>query len=240
MPKYYSRIIYSALVLAAVIAIGLVVLRDGLEIKDIGTGLLALLGTVVGATLVFRLNEDREREREQAAHRTALNSALFVLARQWNALNQLARDIEQYKTPFDRAFNLPALKPPSYADLVHRFEALDFLLGSPDVNTLFRLSIEQERFQQAIASLGVRNDFYVGELQPVIAKLQLNGKSLTLTDAETALGERLFGTAMRSADSFNSHILESLKSLRDMHRELRALAKKLYPDYKFVDFHEEA
>lgn len=239
MRKYYSRIAYAVLVLAAVLAVGIVLIRDGLELKDLGTGLIALLGTVIGATLAFRLNEDREREREHAAHRAALNSALFVLARQWNAVHLLAQDIEPYTTPFDRAFNFPAAKPPSYKDLVHRFEVLDFLLESDDVNTLFRLSVEQERFHQVIATLDVRNEFYVRELQPEIAKLRLNGKALTLGQAEVALGERLFGTAMRSAESFHSHVEASLKSLRTMHEELRGVAKKLYPGYKYVAFNEE-
>ena len=152
------RIVYVALVGTALLSIAFALYEGKLELKDVGTGLVALVGTVVGATLAFRLNAGREHQRDQAAQRAAMNRALFVLARQWNALKLLAREVEPYKTEFDRAFNLPAMKPPPYGDLVHRFEELDFLLGTSDVNTLFRMSIEQERFHQVVAGLEARND----------------------------------------------------------------------------------
>lgn len=240
MPKPRSKLLYIAIVAAAVVALLVLLSREAVEFKDIGTGLLALVGTITGATLAFRLNESREREREDANRRTALNAALFLLARQWNALRQLERDLAPYKTPFDRAFNLPALKPPPYTELHIRFESLDFMLASEHVNVLLRLSVEQERFHQTIASLDVRNDFYVTELQPALASLKLNGKSLTLAESQTVLGERLFGTSMSSAETFYMHLTSTLTSLREMHAELRGVAKALYPEHKFVQFSEDA
>ena len=239
MRKHYSPIIYSTLVLVTILFISFALYENRLELKDLGTGLIALLGTVVGATLAFRLNEDREHEREHAEHRAALNSALFIIARQWNAIHFLSREIEPYTTPFDRAFNFPPSKPPPYKDLTFQFETLDFLLESNEVNTLFRLSVEQESFHQVIASLDVRNEFYVRELQPEMAKLSLSGKSVTLEEAQSLLGERLFGTALNCAESFHSHIAVSMKSLREMHEELWGVAKRLYPNYKFVVFNTD-
>jgi hypothetical protein len=237
----HPRLIYGAIVAAALLAIIAALYEGRLELKDVGTGLVALLGTVVGATLAFRLNADREYQREQVAQRAALNRALFTIARQWNALRLLAREAEPYKTLFDRAFNMPAMKPPPYSDLAHSFEELDFLLitGS-DVNVLFRLSVEQERFHQVVAALETRNEFYVRDLQPEMARLKLNGRSVALEDAHTLLGERLFGTAIHSAESFWRHLQESLISLRAMHDEVRGVAKRLYPKHGFVAFNDAA
>ncbi len=170
------RVLYLLLVGGCLLAVAFL-LQDGrLELKDVGVGILALIGTVVGATIAFRLNADRENMRELAAQRMALNRSLFTIARQWNALRLLEKHVEPYKSDFELAFNFPATKPPPYEDLVHRFDDLDFLLGAGEANLLFKLSIEQERFHQVIAALEQRNMLHVQELQPAIAKLGLKAK----------------------------------------------------------------
>ena len=232
----FSKAIYAAIVIGAIALIGSAFYLDKLELKDIGTGLLALLGTLLGATLAFRLNVDKELKKEDAAHRSALNRALFVLARQKNAVALIAREMEPFKTPFDRAFKFPAAKVPPYEDLVHRFEELEFLLNTSDVNAVIRLTVEQERFHQMLESLRVRNEFYVRELQPEIARHGLNGKEVSVSSVAQIFGDRLFGTAMNSSEILFNHVDSSLKSIPEMHQELRIVAKRLYPDSKFVGF----
>ncbi|MDO8654553.1 MAG: hypothetical protein Q7R66_20470 [Undibacterium sp.] len=234
-----NKATYTVIVLAAITLIGGAFYLDKLELKDIGTGLLALLGTLLGATLAFRLNEDKESKKEQAVRRSALNRALFILARQKNAVALIAREMEPFKTPIERAFNFPAAKVPPYQDLVHRFEELEFLLNTPDVNVIMRLTVEQERFHQMLESLRTRNEFYVHELQPEIARHSLNGKEISGASIVQLFGERLFGTAMHSSEILRHHVESSLKSIPEMHEELRAVAKRLYPDSKFVGFASE-
>lgn len=231
-----SKLTYAAIVLCALALIGGAFYLDKLELKDVGTGLLALLGTLLGATLAFRLNEDKESKKAAAAQRSALNRALFVLARQINAVMLIARELEPFKTPFDRAFNLPAAKVAPYADLVHRFEDLEFLLNTSDVNIIMRLTVEQERFHQMLETLRIRNEFYVRELQPEIARHRLNGTELSGAAVAELFGERLFGTAMNYAETLRDHVESSMKSIPEMHEELRAVAKRLYPDSRFVGF----
>ncbi len=230
----FSKAIYSAIVIGSIALIGGAFYLEKLELKDIGTGLLALLGTLLGATLAFRLNEDKESRKEDAARRSALNRALFVLARQKNAVALLAREMEPFKTPFDRAFNFPAAKVPPYEDLVQHFEGLEFLLNTSAVNTIMRLTVEQERFHQMLESLRVRNEFYVRELQPEISRHGLNGKEVSGTSVAQLFGDRLFGTAMNSSEILFNHVESSLKSIPEMQLELRIIAKRLYPDSKFV------
>ena len=118
-----------------------------------------------------------------------------------------------FHTEFERAFNLPAVRPPSYSDLVHDYQDLDFLLEVGHPNVLMRLSVEQERFHQTLESLRVRNNFYVDEVQPVIAKNSFNRKPVPAQEFEAALGERLFGTAINSANILYSLVAESVQSL---------------------------
>jgi len=231
-----SKAIYAAIVLLAIALIGGAFYLDKLELKDVGTGLLALLGTLLGATLAFRLNEDKESKREVVAQRTALNRALFVLARQTNAVRLIARELEPFKTPFDRAFNFPAAKVAPYQDLVHRFEDLEFLLDTSDVNVVMRLTVEQERFHQMLETLRIRNEFYVSEVQPAIARHDLNGKDADVKSVAELFGARLFGTATNQAVILWDHVESSLKTIPEMHEELRAVAKRLYPKHNFVVF----
>ena len=240
MKNMYSRATYGAIVLLAITAIGVALYLGKIEIKDLGTGMRALRGTLMGATLAFRLNEDKEAKKEHAAQRVALNRALFVLGRQRNAVALIARALEPFKTPFDRAFNFPAAKVPPYADLIHHFDELEFLLNSPDVNTLFRLTVEQERFHQVLESLLARNDFYLREVQPEIAKHQLNGKSHSEEDVAELFGERVFRTAVNGSTILRENLDSSLKSLPEMNNDLRNVAKKLFPTHKFVNFKNEA
>jgi hypothetical protein len=239
MNKNNSQIPYIIIVFAAILLIGYELYTAKLDMKDLGTGLIALLGTVVGATLAFKLNEDREHEREHAAHRIALNRVLFTIARQRNAIRFLSQEIEPYKTSFDRAFNFPATVPPPYKDLIFQFETLDFLLESDNTNCLYRLSVEQERFHQVIESLNIRNEFYVRELQPEMARLKLNNKSIKLDEIQSLLGERLYGTAINSAEIYNSHIATSMESLCNMQKEIWDVAKKQYPKHQFIKYIEK-
>ena len=236
MRPIHNKLIYAAIVLGAIAFVGGAIYLDKLELKDVGTGLLALLGTLLGATLAFRLNEDKESKKEKAAQRSALNRALFVLARQKNAGVLIARELEPFKTPFDRAFNFPAAKVAPYEDLVHRFEDLEFLLNTSDVNVVMRLTVEQERFHQMLESLKIRNEFYLRELQPEIARHGLNGTKVTGASVAKLFGERLFGTAMNYAETLRDHVESSSKSIPEMHEELRAVAKRLFPESKFVGF----
>ena len=224
----------SLLVAAAIVAVA--VYSDLLPPKELIAPVLSLFGTFFGATFAFRLNEDKEARKLNNSRREALNRALFVLVRQANAIRQIARDFERFPAPFERAFNLPALKPPPYQDLVHSLSDLDFLLESTNPGLLMELAIEQERFHQAFESLKVRNEFYIGEVQPALAKLALNGKSVSIEQTANLLGERLFGGAMNGAEFAWQHLSASNLSIPIVHKALLLQAKALFPRHKFITY----
>lgn len=230
------KIIYAAIALAAIAICALLYVQGELVAKDAGTAVLALLSTFLGATLAFRLNEQKELSETARKQREALNRALFILIRQHNAIIQLKREMDTYPNDFDLAFNMPALKPPSYADLVQHIADLEFLIDSRNPNILFKLTIEQERFHQAIESIRVRNDFYVNEVQPKIASTGMNGKVVTMEGAAALLGERVFGGAMNGATHAKKHVSDSNLSLPNVLTELRGLAKELFPGHKFLAY----
>ena len=238
--KSRSRYIYAVIVVVVVISLPIFIWKGSVGEKEVAASFLAMVGTFLGALFAFRLNENKENMKVEEERKATLNRALFVVARQINALKSLSKHLAPFHTEFERAFNLPAVRPPSYSALVHDFQDLDFLLEVGHPNVFMRLSVEQEGFHQTLESLRVHNDFYVDEVQPVIAKNSFNRKPVPAQEFEAALGERLFGTAINSANILYSLVAESAQSLPTMHTELFGVAKMLYPDEKFIKLAPEA
>jgi len=230
------RITYGLLAVAAVVIIGAAFYQGVIGTKELSTTILALLGTFLGATFAFRLNQDKEEKKLHETRREALNRALFVLARQANAIHQLRQGYDKFKTLYERGTNLPALRPPVYEDLVHNIVDLEFLLEAGKPTLLFRLAIEQERFHQTIASVQIRNEFYVDEFQAKVSEVGLNGRATTPEEAEKLLGERIFRTLMNTTELAYQHIVSGDKTIPEMHTELLKAARALYPGTKFITF----
>lgn len=204
-------------------------------IKDLVIALLPLVTTFAGATLAFRLNVAREAEKEGDRRKQALNTALFILVQQDNAIRQLLRDYNTRKNALERAFNLPANKPPEYTHLKVPIADLVFLLElNPQL--LFELSIEQERFDQALEAVRIRNLFYVDEVQPAIERAGILGQPMRKDDVELALGQRVFGAAMHQAQTAFDHLNASKDSIPRVVGELRDAAKGLFPQAPFVAY----
>lgn len=230
----YSRFLYSALVLLASIAVIAFAQLGSIGEKEVAGALLALLATFVGALFAFRLNEEKDKKSLLKAQKTALNRALFILLRQYNALATITKQLAPFSTEIDRAFNLPANKPPPYVDLTHDFDNLEFLLETEHANVLMQLTIEQEYFHQALESIRIRNEFYVHEIQPALARLKMQSRMVTANQLFTHLEERLFGLAINGAKEIYHHIPESKASILKMHYELFTTAKTLFPDDLFI------
>lgn len=235
-PKLPPWLIYAAVVVIAAAALFLFVTDDSFERKDLAAGLFALFGTFVGALLAFRLEESRDNAKEVRAQKAAINRAIVVLGYQHNEVRTYRDLMLPYKHDIELAFNFPASEPPEHADMRQRLDDLDFLLNSSTPQILFDLIIEQERFDQAMAMIRHRNEFYVNQVQPVFAQVIGNGKLVSSAGLEAKLGEYLYGGAMQGAASMRSHIEASNVSLPELQGKLRTVAKEIYPNEKFVRF----
>jgi hypothetical protein len=220
-----------------VLAIGIASAVGGLvTIKDLVLLTLPLVTTFLGATLAFRLNEDKEHEKEQLRRQHVLNFALFILMRQDNAVQQVWRQYKEAKSPAERAFLVPANKPPDYGSLRQNLSDLSFLLNTGHAQVLFELSIEQERFEQAMEAQRIRNEFYVGELQPALERTEMLNRRVTLEESERLLGPRVFGAAMNQAQFVFEHFAASVESIPGVVASLRTVAKQLFPNAAFVSY----
>ena len=194
------------------------------------------VGGFIGAYSAFLLKSRDEERKLNEGQIKALNTALLVLIRQINAIAVTKRDLEPYVDPLDRAFSLPAMKPPNYLDLKLDIDSLSFLIDSSDPNMLMSLSIQQECFDQAINAINIRNDFYVNEVQKALSYLDVNGKKVSISEFQAALGERLFYGALNAAQNLYDHIEATDHSLRQVYKELLDLSRELHPKGTFLNF----
>jgi len=166
----------------------------------------------------------------------ALNEALFVLIRQHNAVQQIKSDFDKYSNEYERAFVLPAIKPPSYSDLRQNFESLTFLLVASEPQILLELSVEQERFEQIQEALRLRNQHYVEQVQPAMTAAGLNDRVVPAREIELKLQMAVYRGALQTASIVCEQVQQSSKSIFNMHAQLIALARKLFPGKKFVSY----
>ena len=192
------------------------------------------IGAFIGAFSAFWLKSYEEGKKEKEKQKNALNSALFILARQINAIQLIKKYLDKFKTPFDRGLLLPAMKSPDYSNVKQDIDSLHFLIENDNADILFRLTIEQERFEQAINSINIRNEFYVNEVQLALSFHARNGKPLPLEEFEEKLGERLFQRAIHAAETIYKHVDASDISLHEQYTALHKLATQLFPGEKFI------
>ncbi len=227
---YFLIIVFIAILLAALSA------TDNFSANDFAKALFPLVATFLGAFLAFRLQEYREELKDQRHKKASINRAILVLGFQHNEIRQYVKSTSTYKDSIDLAINFPALQPPEKYDISQNFDDLYFLLESHSPNILFELIIEQSRFDQAMESIRIRNEFYVQKFQPILAEKQMKNKKMSKLEMEQELGEYLFCSAVNGAKSMSEHIQESDKSLFELLQKLRKLAKEIYPGDKFIEF----
>lgn len=196
-------------------------------------GITVLIGAFVGAFSAFKLNSKKEERKTYSLQKLAMNKAIFINIRQINAVKNMHKLFSKYDSELDRAFKLPAMKPPSYKELKFNFEELSFLLEDHP-QTMMNLVIEQERFEQAFNSIEIRNDFYVYEVQPILSELKLTNKDVPISDFSESIGERLFKGSIQGSNNMYFHIEETNKSIVEMNKELFLVAREFFPDAKFI------
>ncbi|MCD5360300.1 hypothetical protein [Chromobacterium aquaticum] len=233
-----SKITYGTIIATAIFILIILFNQNEVAQKDFGTTILSLFSTFIGATFAFRLNEHKETEKLLATQKASMNRALFIIIRQFNAISQIKQDFDNYSDKYNRAFNMPAFKPPSYSDLTHNYSDLEFLLELENAhpNLLLHLTVEQERFFQAMDSISIRNEFYVNEFQIAIEKMSMNGRNFHTDEIKTLLGERLFKGAITGAETAKNLIDASYISLQTLHKEVQDTARSIFPGKKFISY----
>jgi hypothetical protein len=227
---------YGGAVAAVIIIITLLASQGLISKNDFGVAFLALLGTFFGALFAFRLDEDKEKKKEYQRRKSAMNRALLVLGAQHNELRIIKKELEKFPHLKACAFNMNAAQPVETLRLEQKIDDLDFLLESEAPNMLFKLHLEQLRFDQALEAVRMRNKHCVDVLQPAMEKHDLRGKMVSDAQVREALGNMIYETAVNTTATMAYHVGASDLSIPELAAEFRALAKKVQPGEKFLVF----
>jgi len=206
------------------------------------TATATLLAAFLGALSAYKLQDNKEQRKEENNRKSSLNQTLFIILRQYNALLGIEREIKKYKNDPGRAINMPALAINDYADLSYDLESLYFIfdLEGVDINLLLELSVEQERFEQAINCLKLREEFHIQTLQPALSRIGIQrGKRYHKDELKEKLSERIFMSAIQATDQVYESVESTIISLKKMFKKLRNLARNLYPSDKFIKMDED-
>ncbi|MCG8672782.1 MAG: hypothetical protein MI867_25500, partial [Pseudomonadales bacterium] len=134
------------------------------------------------------------------------------------------------------AFNLPAMMTNEFDDLVQNYEELSFILSSDYPNLVLELSIEQEKYEQAIKSITARSEFLLKEFQPILENRGLNKKEFPKDEFKKLLGERVFETCFNYSKDMKMHVISTCDSLPNTLRKVREYGLKEFPGEKFLNY----
>lgn len=198
------------------------------------TAIMMVSASFFGSYSAHHLHDKRDKEAKDKNRIEALNSALFTSLRQINAIAQLNKDLLEWKDKSNRFLFMPATLTRDYKDLKINFSTLEFLLLENNPTFLLLLSIEEERFESAIIATNMRSNIHKTELQPALSRASFHLMNPTFEQISLAAGDRITFSALKATDSMFNHVFMTHESYPKVHIELFNLAKKLYPNEKFI------
>jgi hypothetical protein len=192
------------------------------------------LGAFSGSYFAYLFRKHEEEQAKLKKRKISLDTCLFTSFRQYNAMLQIKNCFDGFDTDLEQAFTMQAFKFPDYKDVRIDFDSLNFLIDLGEVEHLLDLTTEQERFEQAVASMEMRNNFHAEHLQPALEKHDIDGKVLTRENIKTLIGPRLFYTAINNAKQTHEMVCENLNSNHQLHLATWNIAKKIFPEHAFL------
>ncbi|MBB6189314.1 hypothetical protein [Rhodanobacter sp. MP7CTX1] len=211
------------------------ILIKPVEGKDVAGWLFPILSTFVGAFLVFRLQEGKDRKKERDQQINEVNRALLTLATQYNHLSNYERNLlSLYTSRVARLIGLSAIGLGTRFDARIETEKLMFLTYSGQAKLLGELSVEQERFDSCREVVAARCQLLLGEVHHLIEKAGINGQPRSEEILRKALGERVFGSLDSASEQVYYHVPATVKSLLEASKRLHALAEIMFPEATFI------
>lgn len=198
--------------------------------------IVTLLAAYYGARFAFEFQRRKEKQEQQNRNIVSGNLAIFKLITMINSLlsyqRQIIEPIRGKKTAFlEMAPTLTQQRDNVSIDI----DSLAFLFGTDEQNLVGELSVEEARYEAAIAAINERSKVHRYEVQPTLdAAGIVNGGNYLHEVIQSALGERLFHTLHQSTEQVICHVDSTILSLKEMSDKLTKTLKKLYPDERII------
>lgn len=200
--------------------------------QSIVTLATSAFGAFFGALCAFKYRQHEEKLNKRSKQMAALNTCLFNMARQHNAVSLILRGYKEFPSDLERAFSMPLIKPPKY-DITLNTPDLLFIADHGHMQLLFNLTIEQERFEQTLMAVDNRNTYSNEKLAPAFAKSNLSGKPVTREILKEELGDVLFTSALQASETAFTFTKEAAESIFKTQLQLHKVAKEIFPGGAF-------
>jgi hypothetical protein len=207
--------------------------------NNLGSILAALPGTFFGAYFAF-LFERRKRKGEEAEKNiAALNRALYTLYTMWNTLRAYQREhLDGVRNRPDRWLKLTSHPSVGQYHSGYQLETgpLHFLLQTK-ATTFDNLMLQERRFKLAIGLIDERTKLMLTRVFPIMEREPM-GAAIPPAQLQNILGIGVISQLTQYTDQIFKFVDEDLPDLEAAFKELRALAKQLYPKGTFIDYRE--
>jgi hypothetical protein len=204
-------------------------------LEAVFAGLITMVAAFGGAWYAFRLSDKAKARETEQAQVAAINRAQFTLIQQINTLRFIdAQIVEPVRSHSGRFI---AMRPglPVTATSRLDIDSLLFLLETEDRELLFRLLVEQQRFDEALKALNERSHLHINILQPklVAAGIQEN-REYSSEELIRALGPEFATRLERLTDDTILHIEKNIESGLALVGEFHAKMKARFPKRSII------
>lgn len=207
-------------------------------VNQLVPALATLVAAFIGAWFAFRLTDKAHARQTENQNVAAINRALFVVLRQFNAVKNV-RDqlIDPVRNEPGRFIKMLALMPLDYSALKPDFESISFLLETDKRGLMVDLMLENERFHNVIEGVNERSKLHLEVIQPLLVSAGIReGGEYPLGAMEKALGPQFGPHLKRSTEDAINHIDSCYRSLLEFGNHFADEMKKSYPKKSFIKF----
>jgi hypothetical protein len=201
-----------------------------------GTITNTLAGSFFGAYFAFLLAGRRRKAEIEEKNVGAINRALYTIFEMWNVLRQYQREqLDEWRGRPDAWLNLTAT-PLGQAPITFEAGELSFLLETDQPNTMATVLLQERRLKLALGLIDQRSTLVLNSVFPRMAAAGVPvGANLPEPDIERIVGIDVVHKLRQYTDHIYRFVDTDVPDLEAAFRELRALAKRLYPKRKIID-----
>lgn len=190
-------------------------------------------GAFCGSYFAFMLRKHEEKQAKLNKRKAAFDACLFTLYRQNKAMTGILATFDQYPGRYDRAFTMPGMTLPEQ-EIKINFDDLNFLSELDEIELLLALTDVQYNYVIAVGHIELRANFFSEILGPAVQGKFIDGQPYTDEQMIEIMGSNVFHNAFGYADAAYNCLQQVLPYHLDIYRKTREVAKKTFPDKKFL------
>jgi len=199
----------------------------------------SLIGTGIGALLVFQINRFKENSDEIKRYQAASNHAIFALKQQFENLLLIETELSRWRSESLVDERLVKMRP--YLNFVAlpslNFENLNWLLETDHRNILGELTVAHNRYLTVLGIIELRKQIISrvdDHLEKVIENQEFKDGIVPYQFILDHLTDRQITELNQSCEYILEHNLSAIYFHYDIIEQFNAILKEIWPDDIFI------